>query len=280
MTRVDEKPQTRTERPWVVLAVLWACVCVFLGAAGVAACIALAGIVSSEACTRLVAWARAKPGPGLQRAPHAQPASEAPIVDELEARRSAAATRRVTDAPTRMFHWLFALSFAGAYLTGDGERWRLVHVILGYTMAGLLVFRLLYGLVGPAPVRLSVLWRKLAGVPGWLSGVAQGQVFSLAWWRQGGAVAMGAAIAGILLVAMPLLLSGYATYDEWGGEWLEEVHELFANLVLMLVLAVVVHLLGMHGQDWWQASRLTPLLELLLAGLKPVLPAVLQAWLP
>ncbi len=77
----------------VVLAVLWACVCVFLGAAGVAACIALAGIVSSEACTRLVAWARAKPGPGLQRAPHAQPASEAPIVDELEARRSARGSR-------------------------------------------------------------------------------------------------------------------------------------------------------------------------------------------
>ncbi len=163
--------------------------------------------------------------------------------------------RRTVDAPTRMFHWLFALSFAGAYLTGDGERWRLVHVILGYTMAGLLVFRLLYGLVGPAPVRLSVLWRKLAGVPGWLSGVAQGQVFSLAWWRQGGAVAMGAAIAGILLVAMPLLLSGYATYDEWGGEWLEEVHELFANLVLMLVLAhlgllLVLSLLRRRNLAW------------------------------
>ena len=26
--------------------------------------------------------------------------------------------RLVTDAPTRMFHWLFALSFVGAYLTG------------------------------------------------------------------------------------------------------------------------------------------------------------------
>lgn len=58
------------------------------------------------------------------------------------------------------------------------------------------------------------------------------------------------------------------------------VFGLVRGIVVLLVLAVVVHLLGMHGQDWWQASRLTPLLELLLAGLKPVLPAVLQAWLP
>ena len=30
------------------------------------------------------------------------------------------ASRRVVDAPTRMFHWLFALCFAGAYITADG----------------------------------------------------------------------------------------------------------------------------------------------------------------
>ncbi|MDP2988857.1 cytochrome b/b6 domain-containing protein, partial [Hydrogenophaga sp.] len=58
-------------------------------------------------------------------------------------------TRLVIDAPTRMFHWLFALSFVGAYITADGERWRLLHVTLGYTLAGLLAFRVLYGLFGP-----------------------------------------------------------------------------------------------------------------------------------
>ena len=65
------------------------------------------------------------------------------------------ATRLVVDAPMRMFHWLFALSFVGAYVTADSERWRLVHVTLGYTMAGLLVFRLLYGLLGPEPFGLD-----------------------------------------------------------------------------------------------------------------------------
>ena len=71
-------------------------------------------------------------------------------------------SRRVVDAPTRMFHWLFALSFAGAWLTGDGERWRALHVVLGYTMAGLLAFRIVYGLVGPRHARLGLTWRRLA----------------------------------------------------------------------------------------------------------------------
>jgi hypothetical protein len=62
-----------------------------------------------------------------------------------------AATARHRRAPTRMFHWLFALSFLGAYVTADGERWRALHVTLGYTLAGLLAFRLLYGLFGPRP---------------------------------------------------------------------------------------------------------------------------------
>ena len=37
------------------------------------------------------------------------------------------ATRRVMDAATRMLHWLMALSFTGAYLTADGDRWQRVH---------------------------------------------------------------------------------------------------------------------------------------------------------
>jgi len=67
-----------------------------------------------------------------------------------------APSRRVVDATTRMLHWLMAFTFTTAYLTADGERWRLVHVTLGYTLAALVVARLLWGLVGPRPVRLSV----------------------------------------------------------------------------------------------------------------------------
>ena len=76
--------------------------------------------------------------------------------------------RRVVDAPTRMFHWLFAATFTGAYLSADSEHWRLLHATLGYAFGGLLVFRVLYGLLGPRHASLGSLWRRIAGAPAWL----------------------------------------------------------------------------------------------------------------
>ena len=55
---------------------------------------------------------------------------------------------------------------------------------------------------------------------------------------------------------------------------------LVRGVVVLLVLAVVVYLTGMRTQDWWQDSRATPMLEALLAGIKPVLPQALQNYLP
>jgi hypothetical protein len=80
------------------------------------------------------------------------------------------ATRRTVDAPTRVMHWLMALSFLGAYVTADGERWRLLHVTLGYTLAGLLAFRVVWGLIGPRHARLSGPVAQTAGA----ATVAQG----------------------------------------------------------------------------------------------------------
>lgn len=87
--------------------------------------------------------------------------------------------RLVTDAPMRMFHWLFALSFVGAYISADSEDSQWVHVVLGYTLAGLLAFRVVYGLVGPRPTRWSMMWRKVSGTKAWLKTLQTA-------WRRGG----------------------------------------------------------------------------------------------
>ena len=162
------------------------------------------------------------------------------------------ARRRVVDAPTRMFHWLFALSFAGAYLTADGERFRLLHVTLGYTMAGLLVFRVLYGLLGPRQAGLALLWRKCAGLWPWtqsLKAAVQADASPAVNWRQGQNLFMALAIIALLVLVLPLTLSGYATYNEWGdflgGDWIEEVHEFFGNTVLAVVLGHIAAIVGL-----------------------------------
>ena len=111
-----------------------------------------------------------------------------------------APSRRVTDAPTRMFHWLFALCFAGAYATADGEHWRLLHVTLGYSMAGLLGFRLLYGIFGPRTSGLGLLWRKLTGAPAWLRTLPQAPSVTQINWRQGQNLLMALAIVLLSLI--------------------------------------------------------------------------------
>lgn len=153
-------------------------------------------------------------------------------------------TRRVVDAPTRMFHWLFALCFTLAYVTADGERWRLVHVTLGYTLAGLLAFRLCYGLIGPRQARLSLLWRKLAGLPAWLRSLQPGMAGDVNW-RQGQNLLMALAVAALMAVVLPVAISGYATYKDWGGEWLAELHEFTGELFLWLVLGHLALILGL-----------------------------------
>jgi cytochrome b len=56
---------------------------------------------------------------------------------------------RVWDLPTRLFHWLLALCVVGLVITGkvggNAIQW---HMWLGLTVGALLVFRLLWGIVG------------------------------------------------------------------------------------------------------------------------------------
>ncbi|MEK8033765.1 cytochrome b/b6 domain-containing protein [Ideonella sp. DXS29W] len=145
------------------------------------------------------------------------------------------AGRRMIDAPVRAFHWLFALSFAGAWLTAESERWRDVHITLGYAFGGLLLFRVIYGLIGPRQARLSMLWRRVSGFGGWWRQAREGRVS----WPSLGTLAMGAAMLLLLALAAPVALSGYLAEVDWLGleDAMEEAHEWLANAALTLVLA-------------------------------------------
>lgn len=192
-----------------------------------------------------------------------------------------AKTRRVIDAPIRAFHALFALSFLGAYLTADGERWRALHVTLGYTMVGLLVFRVLYGWLGPRQAGLGLMWRKLGGLPVWLRSLATGlRQASLSGipWRQGQNLLMTLAIFTLLVTVVPLTLSGYGTYNDWvAGDWLGELHEFLGNAMLAVVL---VHLALIVGLSLLRRRNLArPMLTGRVEGAGPDLAPHNRGWL-
>ncbi|MDP3604844.1 MAG: cytochrome b/b6 domain-containing protein, partial [Polaromonas sp.] len=68
-------------------------------------------------------------------------------------------------------------------------------------------------------------------------------------WRQGQNLLMALAVVALLLMVVPLTLSGYATYNDWGdflgGDWLEEVHEFFGEACLFVVLAHLAFIAGL-----------------------------------
>ncbi len=63
---------------------------------------------------------------------------------------------RIWDLPTRLFHWLFAVAVIGAFVSVKvGGLWMDYHLLFGYAALGLLIFRVLWGFVGPRNVRFS-----------------------------------------------------------------------------------------------------------------------------
>ncbi len=56
---------------------------------------------------------------------------------------------RVWDLPTRLFHWLLAAAVVGLVITGNlGGNWMTWHQRLGLAVLALLLFRLVWGLIG------------------------------------------------------------------------------------------------------------------------------------
>ena len=62
-------------------------------------------------------------------------------------------TDYVWDPLVRTFHWTLVTAYALAWATGDD--WMNLHEIAGYTVGGLLLFRLFWGLVGTRHWRLA-----------------------------------------------------------------------------------------------------------------------------
>ena len=143
----------------------------------------------------------------------------------------------VWDAPVRVFHWLMVLCFAGAYLSAESERWALLHITLGYTMAGLVMFRLMWGLVGTRHARFANFVRGPRAVAAYVMSLRSGRPEHHVGHNPAGAVA----VVVLLALTAVTALSGWATYAELAGDWMGELHEAVANLMLAVVL---VHVAG------------------------------------
>lgn len=147
------------------------------------------------------------------------------------------ATVKVWDPMVRLFHWSLVTSFAVAWLTGD--ELMSVHEWAGYAAGGLVALRLFLGLVGSPYAR----FRQFIRSPGKTAAYA-GDILRNREVRYIGHNPVGALMVIALLAAMAALaFTGWmqTTDAYWGVEWVEEAHELLANVLLALV---TLHIAG------------------------------------
>lgn len=154
----------------------------------------------------------------------------------------------VWDLPTRLFHWTLALSFAVAYLTGESERWASLHVTAGYTLLGLIGFRLVWGLVGSRYARFAQFVTGFASLRRYVTELARGRPTRYLGHNPAGALA----ILALLLLGLASGVSGWMLDAKSGGEWLEELHETVSALMLAMVVAHIAGVLissRLHGEN-------------------------------
>ncbi len=190
---------------------------------------------------------------------------------------------KVWDPLVRIFHWSLVLFFAVAYISGESDL-DTVHAWAGYIIAGLITFRLIWGIIGTKHARFSGFVYRPAVIKQYLKSLLSRHPKHYIGHNPAG----GAMVIIMLLMLIVLSWTGLLTYaaegkgpladgspitissayadDDWGDwknwgdsdrkhkgdDFWEDIHELTANLMLLLI---ALHLGGvlisslLHGEN-------------------------------
>lgn len=179
----------------------------------------------------------------------------------------------VWDPLVRIFHWTLVAAFSIAYVTEDDVMW--LHEAAGYTVLGLVAFRVIWGVVGTRYARFSDFVRGPAAVKqylttffkpdcprymghnpagGWMVIILLVMLALTSW---SGIEALEVEEGGQASNSVEIITSAHADDDDEdrdgeGNEFWEEIHEAAANITLLLVF---VHIGGVlfnsliHGEN-------------------------------
>ncbi len=175
-------------------------------------------------------------------------------------------SKKVWDSAVRLFHWSLVVAFVVAYITGEEEG--VIHSYTGYFILGLIVFRIIWGFVGCKYARFSAFIYSPRETISYAKSMVSGTPKH--YW---GHNPLGALMVFALLITLSLTtisglkvygIEGYGPLAELdssyfisnanasGGmeqdkdesdeeEFWEEIHEFFANLMLVLI---ALHIIG------------------------------------
>ena len=145
----------------------------------------------------------------------------------------------IWDLPTRIFHWLVVILIPAQWWTAEEEMME-VHILLGQTMLGLILFRLLWGLLGSSTARFSGFVRGprtiLLYLGGRKAGIGHSPIGALSVLALLGALVIQVSL-GLFASDEDGLYSGplshFVSYDT--AEEIGEIHHEFFNVILGLI---------------------------------------------
>ena len=139
----------------------------------------------------------------------------------------------VWDIFVRASHWAVALLVIAELSFIDDDS--VLHRWAGYTVLGVVALRLVWGLIGPRHARFSAFPPSLKAARAHLAGLLRGSHDLQLSHNPLGALMAYNLWASLMAVCITGILMTTRTF--WGVEWVEEVHEAFANWIMLSVLA-------------------------------------------
>lgn len=155
---------------------------------------------------------------------------------------------KIWDIPTRIFHWTLVLLFAFLIYSGSWDdslmQW---HLYSGYLLSGLIIFRVLWGIVGTYYARFcSFITSPIQGLS-YLKAMFKGNPKHYYGHNPAGSIMVIALIFLLMLQAA----SGLITSDEilWEGPFYASVSDELASLGAQIhhqVQLILQYLVGFH----------------------------------
>ncbi len=182
----------------------------------------------------------------------------------------------VWDIAVRVFHWSLVLFFTVSYITAEFDE--SLHVITGYIVLALVIFRLVWGLIGTHYARFGQFLYRFSRVKRYLQSLMRAEPEHYYGHNPAGGWAVVFMLVMLLLISytgmeieaaegegllaqstVSLVTAAHASDDEHEDEYenadhefWEEIHEVLVNIMLAFIvfhIAAVLFSSGLHEEN-------------------------------